>query len=408
MTTSVTVHGHYAHADGSAATGTVVFAPRVRNLVEGEDLIGIVPIVADLDLAGSFSVALTATDDPAVNPTGWTYQVSEHVTGVPRRRYDIAVPSAAAGTGLDLSGVAPVESAAGAATLVPGPVGPAGDAGPVGPIGPAGAQGPTGAAGSTGPTGATGPTGSTGAQGPIGLTGATGSTGSTGPTGSTGVAGATGAQGPIGNTGAQGPIGNTGPAGAQGPAGPHDGTQNEYGYNLNTGCGTTPWRTGTAASLVTTGLLQLAYFRAPKSFTANTVKFGLNVIASGGTITISRLGIWSVDPTTGALLALLGSTANDIALFTAGASSSVPKSKALQAGVALTADTWYAVGLLFVGTGTAPQIQFMLGGGGAGNNMPMSSLPRLCGSVASQTDLPGPVAAGSVGAANVALWAELV
>lgn len=49
----------------------------------------------------------------------------------------------------------------------------------------------------------------------------------------------------------------------------------------------------------------------------------------------------------------------------------------------------------------------MPAGGGGSNNMPMSSLPRLCGSVAGQTDLPGSVVAGSVGAANVALWAEL-
>lgn len=217
-----------------------------------------------------------------------------------------------------------------------------------------------------------------------------------------------GPQGPAGAAGGTGPQGPTGPTGPTGPAGPHDGTQNEYGYNLNAGCGGVSMRYGVIAVLVVTQQAQFAYFRAPKSFTANNLKFGLPVAATQAS-TLSRFGVYSVDPTTGALLALLASTANDTTLFSTGASSGAPKVKALQAGLALTQDTWYAVMMLTVqAAGTLPSLAFVSQGASGVSNIPLSaSLPRLNGSLAGQSDLPASVSAGSISAANVTLWTEL-
>lgn len=195
---------------------------------------------------------------------------------------------------------------------------------------------------------------------------------------------------------------------AQMAALPARGTQNEYGYNLNAGFGTVPMRSGLAATLVTSGLLYLGLFRAPKTETENTVQFGLNTIASGGTITLTRFGVWTVDSTTGALLALAASTPNDIALCTSGASTGVRKTKALSAPFNAVRDSWYALGFLFVGTGTAPQIQFMLQGGGGGNNMPLGGLPRINGFISGLTDLPASATGAQVlSGQNVMPWAEL-
>lgn len=99
----VQVTGSYRYADGSPAIGCVEFHSPPLQL--GSLLIAATRIVADLDGDGNCSVALAATDDPRVQPSGWAWRVCERIRGSAARSYAIAVP--AAGGAVDL-GVAPV------------------------------------------------------------------------------------------------------------------------------------------------------------------------------------------------------------------------------------------------------------------------------------------------------------
>lgn len=106
---TVTVKGRYVYLDGSPASGQIKFTGKVVTTSTATDTI-IVPntIVATLDAAGQFSVQVPATDDPDVQPNGWTYQVQETLTGGGGRTYNIEVPISAQLTGIDLSDVAPL------------------------------------------------------------------------------------------------------------------------------------------------------------------------------------------------------------------------------------------------------------------------------------------------------------
>lgn len=180
----------------------------------------------------------------------------------------------------------------------------------------------------------------------------------------------------------------------------------QYGYALDSGCGTTHNRLAFATSAtLSSGVLYLSYFRAPTSFTAGTVRWG-QATNAGATPTISRWGIYAVDASTGALTSLLGSTTNDTALFTSGASSTVPKTKALAAGTALTQHTWYALGVLVVTGASNPTIHCE--NTGTIQGMWWSALPRITAQIGGQTDLPASVAAGSLAASNQRILAELI
>ena len=103
--------------------------------------------------AGVPGVDLIATDDPDVNPSGWTWLAT---FSWPARRwspdpYEVWF-SLPAGATVDLATVTPVAVSHGR----PVTVGPQGPTGPVGPVGPTGPSGPTGVAGPTGPQGPAG------------------------------------------------------------------------------------------------------------------------------------------------------------------------------------------------------------------------------------------------------------
>jgi hypothetical protein len=129
---------------------------------------------------GLLTLTVLACDATGINPTGWTYRVTEAPYDAPGRSYPVLL-TAGMGT-VELADLAPVsQPSTGEYLAVPGPAGPAG---------------PTGA------TGATGPKGDTGDTGPAGPTGATGATGATGPAGATGPTGPAGPQPPLGAAGA--------------------------------------------------------------------------------------------------------------------------------------------------------------------------------------------------------------
>lgn len=135
-------------------------------------------------------------------------------------------------------------------------------------------------------------------------------------------------------------------------------------------------------TLVTaTGNLRLTYFAATKSETISKVKFASGSTAAAATPTLVRVGIYSVNVSTGDLT-LIGSTVNDTSLL---ATVSTFYTKALSAGVALTEGTVYAVGLLVVTAAAAPFV--------AGHNIPVPQsqiglAPRMAGNLTGQTDLP--------------------
>lgn len=121
--TDVEVRGTYLLADDTPAAGRVVFTPRaavVNDNADGNLLIG-ADVVATLDAQGSFTVTLQASDDVAIDPSGWTYAVQEEITGSRPlfRNYDIDIPVSAAGPGVDLVDVAPVTPESGDPSAFP-------------------------------------------------------------------------------------------------------------------------------------------------------------------------------------------------------------------------------------------------------------------------------------------------
>lgn len=92
--TPITVQGTYKKPDGSAASGIVRF-----NLVEpildgaGNTIVATHEMTATLDGSGAFSTTLYATDGTGLLPVGNAYEVEELISGVKRRRYEVAIPS---------------------------------------------------------------------------------------------------------------------------------------------------------------------------------------------------------------------------------------------------------------------------------------------------------------------------
>lgn len=152
---TVTVSGTYRRPDGTAMKGKLLFTPEpaiLTSATHGTLLLGTTEVA--LDENGTFSVALLATDDSDVTPSGWTYRVQERWYNAAGRSYPLSLPAAA--PAVDLADVAPTAPAAGVYVVITGPAGPQGSAGP------------TGATGATGATGPAGPQGPTGPQGPPG------------------------------------------------------------------------------------------------------------------------------------------------------------------------------------------------------------------------------------------------
>lgn len=106
-----------AQAPGGAAYGSaysVQFIPSCGVVLDSTSQIVIsgsrtVPLAAD----GSFSAVLPATDSAQLNPTGFTYYVSEQWPGGRKDMYSITVP---AGTTRDLAAISPVPGSNGAPT----------------------------------------------------------------------------------------------------------------------------------------------------------------------------------------------------------------------------------------------------------------------------------------------------
>jgi hypothetical protein len=110
-----TVKGHLITIGGSNANGEILFEPVPDRLQSpSEDYVVLPePIAVNLTL-GAFNVDIPASDDPDVNPTGWTYQVTELINGREPVSYYLEVP---AGGTIDLADIAFIDSSTGQVTL---------------------------------------------------------------------------------------------------------------------------------------------------------------------------------------------------------------------------------------------------------------------------------------------------
>ena len=91
--------------DGSRVPGqgTITFKPSV--LIRDSNTNQIVvqdPIIVTLSTQGTIDVQLQTTDQPGLNPTGWHWDVTEEITSLTVRRYQLELP---AGGTFDLSAV---------------------------------------------------------------------------------------------------------------------------------------------------------------------------------------------------------------------------------------------------------------------------------------------------------------
>jgi hypothetical protein len=103
--TQVTIYGTLVYQSGDLAgqvvQGTITFSPSITVDVP-VDLMTVPrsTMTATLDANGYFAIPLLATDDADGDPTGWTYQVSEHFSqGGGRGTFSVEIPSAMAPSG---------------------------------------------------------------------------------------------------------------------------------------------------------------------------------------------------------------------------------------------------------------------------------------------------------------------
>lgn len=80
--TTVEVTGRYVDASGAAVRGSVTFTLDTPLLDAGASTVIIeTEYTVALDSTGSFAVDLPATDDPDVDPNGWTWKLTPNFTG---------------------------------------------------------------------------------------------------------------------------------------------------------------------------------------------------------------------------------------------------------------------------------------------------------------------------------------
>jgi hypothetical protein len=117
-----TVTGTFLGSDGAPARGTVRFTAEAPYVLDGDADAILVSLThtAELDVAGSFTVELVATDDANLLPVDFTYRVQPRVYGLQMPAFSIEVPS---GSDQDLADIAPASGTGG--TLPEGPLDPA-------------------------------------------------------------------------------------------------------------------------------------------------------------------------------------------------------------------------------------------------------------------------------------------
>ena len=74
--------GRYVDQAGAPVRGTVTFSPDQFLLNAGESVVLVdAPVTVTLDATGSFAVDLATTNDPDVDPNGWTWTLTPNFDG---------------------------------------------------------------------------------------------------------------------------------------------------------------------------------------------------------------------------------------------------------------------------------------------------------------------------------------
>ena len=86
------VTGNYVTATGAASSGRISFTPSSRVVDQNDAVIVEDTITVVLDENGEFSVELPTTDNTALNPTGWAYEVSVRLHGLKPQKFYAFLP----------------------------------------------------------------------------------------------------------------------------------------------------------------------------------------------------------------------------------------------------------------------------------------------------------------------------
>jgi hypothetical protein len=107
----VTLTGHFTNGTGQPVTGSVTFIPSAQ-LTDMTDAEIVVPSVVTVDLnsLGQFSASLYSTDSSNLTPAGWTWQITQNITGLPPYTWNFFLPYGGGAT-QDISSLTPVPSA---------------------------------------------------------------------------------------------------------------------------------------------------------------------------------------------------------------------------------------------------------------------------------------------------------
>jgi hypothetical protein len=153
---------------------------------------------------------------------------------------------------------------------------------------------------------------------------------------------------------------------------------------------------------LTSGTIRFTYFQAEKTETCTQIRSITDGTAAAATPTLAKMGVYSVNTSTGDLT-LLSASANDTALWNA-TSSPFTKSLGGGTGFAKVAGTWYACADLIITGTTAPNLagtQHQVGS-------VMASAPRWTSALTGQTDLPSSVTSASLTASAGYVYHELL
>lgn len=113
---TITLTGTYLDSTGAPETGTISFVPPPELVDINTAIMYSKAVTATLDMSGSFSVTLICTDNPTLLPVGWSYTVTENISGT--RSYSIYLPSSL-GSSTDISGRVPLPTLTGGSPLTP-------------------------------------------------------------------------------------------------------------------------------------------------------------------------------------------------------------------------------------------------------------------------------------------------
>lgn len=155
----------------------------------------------------------------------------------------------------------------------------------------------------------------------------------------------------------------------------------------------------TSRSWGAAGRASFFYFDADKSLTVDNLHFQTWSPGAAGA-TLARIGLYTADASDN--LTLVARSANDTSIATATFSLygvALDTTGGYPATYDIVEGQRYAIGLVFVGTTTQPGILSAMMTGAAA-----ATAPRMSGFLASQTDLPSSVTAGSLGALGDVAW----